>query len=132
LRGDNDPLDICVITERSVAHGILVYAKPIGGLRMIDGEEADDKIIAVMEADPAFGHFNEIRDCPELLIERIEHYFLTYKQRPAEGPRRVRIAEIYDRAEAHAVIDLSMQDYQATYGTPEGRLAELLKFVRSK
>ena len=132
LRGDGDPLDICVITERSVAHGILVYAKPIGGFRMIDGEEADDKIIAVMESDPAFGHFSDIHECPKVLIERIEHYFLTYKQRPVEGPRAVRIAEVYDREEAAEVVRLSMQDYNELYGTPEERLAELLKFVRAR
>lgn len=132
VRGDGDPLDICVMTERPAVHGILVNAKPIGGFRMIDGEEADDKILAVMESDPAFGHFNDINDCPQLLIERIEHYFLTYKQRPADGPRSVRIAGIYDKAEAEEVLRLSMLDYLETYGTPEQRLAELLEFVRSR
>ncbi|HMJ11674.1 MAG TPA: inorganic pyrophosphatase [Polyangiaceae bacterium] len=132
IRGDNDPLDICVMTEHPAVHGILVHAKAIGGFRMIDGEEADDKIIAVMESDPAFGHFENISDCPSLLIERIEHYFLTYKQRPDSAPRNVRIAEIYDQAEAHAVIELSMQDYREMYGSPEERLAELLKFVRTR
>ncbi len=131
LRGDDDPLDICVMTERPAVHGILVNAKPIGGFRMIDGDEADDKILAVMESDPAFGHFNDIKECPELLVERLEHYFLTYKQRAEDGPRKVRIAEIYGRDEAREVIRLSMQDYQETYGTPEERLTELLRFVRS-
>jgi inorganic pyrophosphatase len=132
MHGDNDPLDVCVMTEHPAVHGILVNAKPIGGFRMIDGNEADDKILAVMESDPAFGHFEDIKDCPSLLIERIEHYFLSYKQRPADGPRKVSIAEIYGRDEAQEVIDLSMQDYREMYGTPEERLAELLKFVRTR
>jgi len=53
--GDDDPLDICVLTEREITHGnILVQAKPIGGLRMIDGGEADDKIIAVLKNDEVY------------------------------------------------------------------------------
>ena len=52
IQGDGDPMDICVLTEKAFAHGSLfVRAKPIGGLRMIDGEQADDKIIAVLEKD---------------------------------------------------------------------------------
>ena len=51
--GDGDPLDICVLSERPIAHGdILLQAVPIGGMRMIDGNEADDKIIAVLKNDP--------------------------------------------------------------------------------
>src|SRR5882724_3946998 len=56
LKGDGDPLDICVLTEKSVAHGnLLATVRPIGGLRMIDGNEADDKIIAVLHDDVAYG-----------------------------------------------------------------------------
>jgi inorganic pyrophosphatase len=54
IKGDGDPMDICVLTEKTAAHGsFFVRARPIGGLRMIDGEQADDKIIAVLEGDIA-------------------------------------------------------------------------------
>src|SRR3990170_4420120 len=62
--GDGDPMDVCVLTEKEIPHGdILVRAIPIGGLRMIDGNEADDKIVAVLEGDAVFGGYAEISDC---------------------------------------------------------------------
>ncbi|TKB72715.1 MAG: inorganic pyrophosphatase, partial [Nitrospira sp.] len=79
--GDGDPLDICVLTEKTIPHSdILLTALPIGGFSMADGGEADDKIIAVMKEDAAYGTFKDIDDCPTTLIDRLRHYFLTYKQ----------------------------------------------------
>jgi inorganic pyrophosphatase len=133
VRGDGDPMDICVLTERPAAHAnFLVRAKPVGGLRMIDGEEADDKIIAVLEKDVAYGHIEDIRDVPRGLVERLQHYFLTYKQLPQESPRRVEIADVYDRAAALETIRRSFEDYRARYGAPEGRVAELRRLLNAK
>lgn len=54
--GDGDPLDICVLAEKTITMGgITLEAIPIGGLRMLDGDEADDKIIAVMKGDAIYG-----------------------------------------------------------------------------
>ena len=56
--GDSDPLDICVLTERTIAHGdIIARVRPIGGFRMLDGNEADDKIIAVLRHDATYHGF---------------------------------------------------------------------------
>lgn len=128
--GDADPLDVCILTEKSFAHGnFFVRARPIGGLRLVDGNEADDKIIAVLESDVAFGHFSSIADCPTGLLERLQHYFLTYKQLPHEAPRRIEIAETYDRVEALEVIRRSRSDYRTHYGAPEDRIAELRRLL---
>ena len=119
--GDGDPLDICVLSERTINHGgVLVNARPIGGYRMFDGNEADDKILAVLCDDPAYGAFRTIADCPRSLIERLRHYFLTYKDMPSQngpGPssRRVEITDIYDAEDARHVIALSIADYQANF-----------------
>jgi inorganic pyrophosphatase len=130
IRGDGDPLDICVLTERPASHGdFFVRAIPIGGFRMIDGNEADDKIIAVLESDVTYGHLRNITDAPVGLIDRLEHYFLSYKQLPHEAARRVEIAEVYDREEAAEVIRRSVNDYRATYGAPETRIAELRRLL---
>src|SRR5467141_1634864 len=95
IRGDGDPMDICILTEKSMAHAnFFLRARPIGGLRMIDGEEADDKIVAVLERDMAYGDLRDIADAPQGVIERLRHYFLTYKQMPGEPARTVRIAEV--------------------------------------
>lgn len=116
--GDRDPMDICVLTEKFVPRGdILLRAVPIGGLRMIDKNEADDKIVAVMEGDIVYGKWQDIRDCPPPLIERLKHYFLTYK-RPPEAPLNlVEITDVYNRAEALEVIRRSQQDYQTHFAS---------------
>ena len=117
--GDDDPLDICVLTEREITHGnILVQAKPIGGLRMIDGGEADDKIIAVLNNDEVYGQWEDINDIPKSIINRLQHYFLTYKQLPDEKPK-CEITHIYGCEEAKAVILRSQKDYQKVYGNLE-------------
>lgn len=114
--GDADPLDICVLTERSITHGnILVRAIPIGGMRMLDRDEADDKIVAVLEGDATYGHIREISACPPVVIDRLRHYFLTYKQAPGALTPACEITHVYDRAEAHEVIQRSRADYMARY-----------------
>jgi inorganic pyrophosphatase len=133
IRGDGDPMDICILTERPASHAdFLVRAVPIGGLRMVDGNEADDKIIAVLEKDVAYGHIEDIRDMPRGLVERLQHYFLTYKQLPQENPRRVEIADVYDREAALETIRRSFEDYRARYGAPEDRVGELRRFLSAK
>lgn len=122
VQGDGDPMDICVLTEKVIpSGGLLVRAVPIGGLRMVDGDQADDKIIAVLESDLVYGELQHIAQCPKALIERLKHYFLTYKQIPNEGRRKVEIHEVYDRTEALEVIQRSLKDYQRVYGAPPRR-----------
>lgn len=112
IRGDEDPLDICVLTERAIPRGdILLHAHPIGGLRMIDGNEADDKIIAVLQGDYVYGKFRDIGECPDNIVERLRHYFLTYKDSPEKTQGRVQITHTYGRNEAFEVIRLAQQDY---------------------
>jgi inorganic pyrophosphatase len=130
IQGDHDPLDICVLTDRPVTHGnMLLTARPIGGLRMIDRDEADDKIIAVLEGDLAYGDVEDLSQCPKAVIDRLEHYFLSYKQLPTEPGRKVEIPERYGRDEAREVIRLCMEDYRASYGRPELRLPALRRLL---
>lgn len=118
IQGDGDPMDICVLTEKTFAHGsIFLLAKPIGGLRMIDGHQADDKILAILDADLAYGHIKDIDQCPKALVDRLKHYFLSYKQLPGDAPRRVEIVDVYGRAEALDVITRSFLDYDLEFGT---------------
>lgn len=126
IEGDGDPMDICVLTERPFAHGnVFLRARPIGGLRMIDGNQADDKIIAVLEDDIVYGKVQNIDECPAGLIDRLRHYFLSYKQLPGDAPRRVEITDVYDRAEALDVIERSVRDYCSRFGDPKERIAAL-------
>jgi inorganic pyrophosphatase len=116
VTGDGDPMDICVISERDVNHAdIVLSAKVIGGLQMIDAGKADDKIIAVLVKDPIWSEIQDIDQFPATLTERLRHYFLTYKTLPGkEG--HVSIQEIYGREHALKVIEASMQDYLDAFG----------------
>lgn len=129
IEGDGDPMDICVLTEKVVTHGnLFVRARPIGGLRMIDGAQADDKIIAVLASDLAYGHIRDVAECPAGIIARIRHYFLNYKRSPDDQSRPVRLAELYDREEALETIASSQVDYERRFGFP-GSQADLARPV---
>jgi inorganic pyrophosphatase len=118
IEGDKDPMDICVLSEKAFAHGsFFLHARPIGGLRMIDGNEADDKIIAVLQSDLVYGEILKIDDVPQGLIDRLKHYFLSYKQLPSDTDKRVEIADVYDREEALDVITRSLRDYKNEFGS---------------
>lgn len=126
--GDGDPLDICVLSEKTISHGdILLRAIPIGGLRMLDGSEADDKIVAVMESDGVYGGWRDIADCPRPLIERLLHYFLTYKDAPGSTKKRCEITDVYGRDEAHEVIRRSQQDYLSRFADIDTWLTAALR-----
>ncbi len=113
--GDGDPMDICVLTEKDLSHGdLLVNAIPIGGFRMIDGNQADDKIIAILKNDTVYGHYDNIDDVPKIVIQRLEHYFLTYKDMPGED-RNTEITHVYGRDEALEVIRYAVQDYNERF-----------------
>jgi len=126
--GDDDPLDICVLTERNISMGkILVQAVPIGGFRMIDQNEADDKIIAVLQGDNVYSSFHDIHDCPDALIDRLQHYFLTYKQAPGQTKASCEITHVYGREEALDVIRRSQADYNELFSGLEDLLTDILK-----
>jgi inorganic pyrophosphatase len=128
IKGDGDPLDICVLTEKSILHGdILVRALPIGGLRLLDGDEADDKIIGVLADDASYGALQDVAELPKLVLERLTHYFLTYKNAPGSTRSAVRLTHVYGRDEAHEVIRRSQEDYRARFGTLTARLSEALR-----
>jgi inorganic pyrophosphatase len=115
-RGDGDPLDICVLSERPITHGeILVTARVVGGLQMVDATEADDKIIAVLHNDYLWGEARDIRDLPKVLVERLQHYFETYKLVP-DQPSRARIHRTYGRVYAARVVRAAMADYVEAFG----------------
>jgi inorganic pyrophosphatase len=121
LVGDDDPLDVLVLTEKDFTHGnILMQAIPIGGLGLLDGTEVDDKIVAVMANDAVYGSVTEIGHLPTLLVDRLKHYFLTYKQGPDEAHPACEITRVYGREEAHEVIRRSQEDYVDRFGTVLG------------
>jgi inorganic pyrophosphatase len=114
-RGDGDPLDICVLSERPIAKSeIILRARVIGGIQLLDNDEADDKIIAVLQGDYVWGAAKELADVPPVLIERLQHYFGTYKLIPGE-PARTRVNGTYGYDHAAAVVEAAIADYRAHF-----------------
>jgi inorganic pyrophosphatase len=117
-RGDGDPLDVCVLTDRPIPRGdVLLEARPIGGLRMVENGEADDKIIAALVGDPTFGALRDVGALPRAVVDRLRHYFLTYKTIPGDTAATITVDPVYDVAAAHRVLHASRADYERQFGT---------------
>lgn len=117
IRGDGDPLDICVVSERPIARSeVILDARVIGGLPMCDGDEADDKIIAVLQTDNLWDGIEDLADLPQVLVERLRHYFSTYKMVPGEDVK-VSIGDSYGCEHAARVIEAAIQDYEEEFGS---------------
>jgi inorganic pyrophosphatase len=110
-RGDGDPLDICVLSERPINHSeLIVPARVVGGLQLLDRGEADDKIVAVLEGDFLWGSARDLADVPGILVERLQHYFSTYKLVPGEAPA-ITIQQTYGASHAARVVEAAVADY---------------------
>lgn len=129
-QADGDPLDICVLTERPINRGeVILRARVIGGLKMIDSGEADDKIIAVLDNDPFWRETERIHQLPKPLLSRLRHYFVTYKRVPEEQPT-VTVEEVYCRDHAYDVIQAAGRDYRCVQEGLKGACAtEFLPLV---
>jgi inorganic pyrophosphatase len=113
---DADPLDICVYSERHINRSdIILNARVVGGIQMIDDGEADDKIIAILDGDNIWGDVQDIADLPKIKIERLQHYFSTYKLVPGKNVN-VKVDHVYGREEALKVIAAAEKDYWNHYG----------------
>jgi len=114
--GDGDPLDICVLTERPINRAeIVLDARVIGGLQATDNGEADDKIVAVLANDQVMQSIEDIRQLPSPLVQRLSHYFSTYKMNPGEASP-LTVERIYDAETARRVIEAAVADYDEDFG----------------
>ncbi len=105
---DNDPLDVLVLCQESLAPLCLVEAKPIGMIRMVDQGYIDEKIIAVPYGDPFFNGYDELKELPDFLGNEIRHFFRVYKT--LEG-KKTNVTAICDRQEAIRTIRNSILAY---------------------
>jgi inorganic pyrophosphatase len=114
--GDFDPLDICVIGEHLIQRSeVLLNARVVGGLPMLDGGEADDKIVAVLENDRIWSEVKDISELPTSMIDRLRHYFETYKVLPGEVSH-VSVGEPYGYEHAATVVNAAIEDYNEKFG----------------
>lgn len=116
-KGDGDPLDICVLSERPIDRAeVILSAKVIGGLHMVDHGEADDKIISVLSNDQYYKDVNNLQDLPDVLIERLRHYFGTYKLIPGKSENDVFVDGVFGKEKAEEVIEAAILDYKDMFG----------------
>ncbi|WP_019535254.1 inorganic diphosphatase [Paenibacillus ginsengihumi] len=116
IGGDGDPLDVIVLTREPLAPGTVIKVRPIGTLKMIDGGEPDDKVVAVPAAkiDPSYKNVKALSDLPEIEVERIEQFFAVYKQLP-EGRKIVEL-DGFEQAEAtKQAIKQAVNAYKANH-----------------
>ena len=111
LWDDGDALDVVVLTTYPLVPGILVEARPVGIMPMVDGGEADEKIIAIASGDPRFAEVQDITDVNKHTLKEIAHFFATYKQ---IQKKEVSVGEFQGRAEAEAAFDRAREMYNAS------------------
>jgi inorganic pyrophosphatase len=76
---DKDPLDVIILTHSALHPGVLVKARPVGVLDMVDDGEMDEKILAVPANDPRFDQIKDLKDVPKAFLDEIYHFFERYK-----------------------------------------------------
>ncbi|ORM67261.1 inorganic diphosphatase [Pantoea rwandensis] len=114
LGGDGDPLDVIFYTRAPLQPGTLIKLRPIGVLKMIDGGEVDDKIVAVptSKIDPTYDDIKEMSDLPKMEQERLQAFFRVYKQLP-DGRKKVELNGFEDAAKAKTEIKQAFDAYKA-------------------
>ena len=104
-----------MVSERPISRAeVILNARVVGALKTIDNEEADDKIISVLENDTFWGEVDDISGLPEMLIERLRHYFSTYKLIPGQTSQ-VSVEEVCGCTGAFEIIEAAVQDYRDEY-----------------
>lgn len=80
LADDGDPLDVLVLCSEDIIPMSLIRCYPIGVIRMIDGGEKDEKIIAIPFNDPTYNGFKDISELPPHIFNEMSHFFSVYKE----------------------------------------------------
>ncbi|WP_019946538.1 inorganic diphosphatase [Hymenobacter aerophilus] len=109
---DKDPLDILVLCSVEIVPMCLVEAKVIGVMQMVDGDEEDDKIIAVAAHDISVNHYNELDDLPPHTLREMQRFFEDYK---ALEHKSVTVQRFLPREEAYRIIEESIVLYNQTF-----------------
>jgi inorganic pyrophosphatase len=108
LAKDGDPLDALVMVSYPSYPGILIEARPVGVLKLIDNGSEDDKILCVPLHDIRSSEIKDKKDMQEHVLNEISHFFETYKK--LEG-KKVKIIGWFGAKEAKKVILESKKAY---------------------
>ncbi len=114
--GDNDPLDVLVLCQEKIISLTLVECYPIGVIKMVDGDEHDEKIIAISKQDPFLNCYHDITEIPSHISAEIMHFFEVYKQ--LEG-KQTMIEKVMGRQEAEEIIEECIEKYKEKFENEE-------------
>ncbi len=106
---DDDPLDVLVLCQEKIISLTLVECYPIGVIRMIDGDEQDEKIIAVAKKDPFLNCYTDVSELPSHISAEIKHFFEVYKQLEE---KQTMVEEILGREAAEDIIEKCIESYK--------------------
>lgn len=122
-QGDHDPLDICVLSQQRIDRAdIVLSARVVGGIQLLDEGEADDKIVACLASDKVFDYAKDLKNLPEAVVNRMVHYFGTYKmEMSGEKKNPIEVIGTYGRAQALKVVRAAMDDYRESFPVPDRR-----------
>ncbi len=109
---DNDPLDVLVLCQEPILPLTIVECYPIGVIKMIDSDEVDEKVIAVVKNDPSMNGYEDIADLPQHVLDEFKHFFNVYKQ--LENKHTV-VSEILGKKDAEATINRCIKIYKDKY-----------------
>ncbi len=109
---DGDPLDVLVMCQESIVPMTLVQCYPIGVVKMVDGDDIDEKIIAVPFRDPSLSCYRDISELPTHTFDEIQHFFTVYKS--LEG-KNTAVKEVLGREDAVAIIKHCIEEYRHCY-----------------
>lgn len=109
---DHDPLDVVLLTTYPLVPGVLVKARPVALMNMVDAGEEDDKIIAVPVDDPRFDRIQDLEDINPHTLKEMEHFFTTYKS--IQG-KQVQVNEFKGKKEAEDAFVEGLKIYKDKY-----------------
>ncbi len=122
-QGDGDPLDICVLSQQRIDRAdIVLSARVVGGIQLLDDGEADDKIVALLASDTVFDYAKDLKNLPVAVVNRMVHYFGTYKMDiTGQTENRIEVVGTYGVDHARDVIRASLLDYQDAFSVEDRR-----------
>jgi inorganic pyrophosphatase len=107
---DKDPLDILVLCQEPVHPRSIMEARVIGSMAMIDGGDADDKIIGVHTTDPAYMDYTDISQLPPFMLNELRKFFEDYKK--LEANKETAVDEFFGRFDAQHIVKKALEDYR--------------------
>ena len=113
---DHDPLDVLVLCQEKIISLTLVECYPIGVIKRVDGDEHDEKIIAISKQDPFLNCYHDITEIPSHISAEIMHFFEVYKQ--LEGKQTL-IEKVMGRQEAEEIIEECIEKYKEKFENEE-------------